>query len=112
MNQGQKVGEVGVWEESVWRWSLRWRRERFEWESMLEEELFRNREVKDIQVWGSDDSGLFLVKSAYGVLASHARGRHNDLFTCLWKIKTLPNVVTMTWRVLLDRIPTRMSLSS
>jgi len=25
LDQGKKVGEVGVWEESEWQWSLRWR---------------------------------------------------------------------------------------
>ena len=32
LNQGQKVEEVGVWDDLVWRWSLTWRRSRFEWE--------------------------------------------------------------------------------
>ena len=39
LNKGQKVGEVGVWEESVWQWKLRWRRERFAWEVPLETDL-------------------------------------------------------------------------
>ena len=47
--------EVGEWEESEWKWSLRWRHVRFEWESMMKDDLVRdistinmNREVKDI----------------------------------------------------------------
>jgi len=35
LNQGQKVEEVGVWDELAWRWTLNWRRSRFEWESVL-----------------------------------------------------------------------------
>jgi len=31
LNQGQKVEVVGVWEESTWKWTLRWRHGRFEW---------------------------------------------------------------------------------
>ena len=27
------MGEVGEWENSVWKWRLRWRRTIFEWES-------------------------------------------------------------------------------
>lgn len=34
LDEGLKVGEVREWEGSVWRWGLRWRRERFEWESL------------------------------------------------------------------------------
>ena len=38
-NQGQKVAEVGMWEGSEWKWNLRWRRARFEWESVMEMDL-------------------------------------------------------------------------
>ena len=62
-------------------------------------------------MWRSGESGLFLVRSAYDHLASLIRGPHNDLYRCLWKIKVLPNVLVMAWRVLLDRIPTRLALS-
>ena len=54
LNYGEKVGEVCVWVESEWRWSLRWRRARFVWKSIMEEDLLRlisqtnlNKEVKD-----------------------------------------------------------------
>ena len=30
LNQGQKVEEVGVWDDLEWRWTLTWRRSRFE----------------------------------------------------------------------------------
>jgi len=66
------------------------------------------KEVEDIQKWGSEDFGLFSVKSAYDRLANHASGQHDEVFTCLWKAKALPNVLTTTWRVLLDRIPSRI----
>jgi len=33
MNKGLKVAEVGKWKYFVWIWGLRWRRERFHWES-------------------------------------------------------------------------------
>ena len=57
LDQGKKVGEVGVWEESGWCWRLRWRRERFVWESVLVQELevlitttTILKEEKDVQV--------------------------------------------------------------
>jgi len=57
LNQGQKVSEVGEWDGVDWRWCLRWRRARFEWESKLEEEMISHlstirlcREEKDVQV--------------------------------------------------------------
>jgi len=30
LDQGRTMGEVGVWEWSVWYWRLRWKRERFD----------------------------------------------------------------------------------
>jgi len=66
-NQGQKVEELGGWEGSVWRWTLRWRRDRFEWESLMETDLaihisrvVVNREEKDVQVWGTMKRGASL----------------------------------------------------
>ena len=35
-----KVGEVGSWVDFGWLWRLNWRRARFEWESIMEEEMF------------------------------------------------------------------------
>ena len=55
-----------------------------------------DKEVKDVREWRSDDLGLLSVKSTYDLLAKHASGQHNELFTCLWKVKALPNVVTAT----------------
>jgi len=40
LDQGKTVGEVGTWEEGRWRFQPAWRRERFVWESKMEEELF------------------------------------------------------------------------
>jgi len=62
---------------------------------------------EDIQVWGFDNSGLFSVNSAYECIAHPIRSSHNDVFRYLWKIKTFPDVLTTTWRVLIGRIPTR-----
>jgi len=68
------------------------------------------KEVEDIQEWDSEDFELFSMKSAYHRLANHASRQHDEVFTCLWKAKALPNVLTTTWRVLLDKIPSRMCL--
>ena len=36
LNPGLKVNEVGEWVDVAWRWKLRWRRDKFEWETLLE----------------------------------------------------------------------------
>ena len=61
LHQGQTIGEVGMWCNLEWRWMLRWRRIRFEWESQLEADLnlllsrvtLKNN-IEDLQVWGKE----------------------------------------------------------
>ena len=65
----------------------------------------------DVQVWGKEEPDLFSVNSAYECLAKQSRGTQSDVFNLLWKTKAFPNVIVTAWRVLLDRIPTRVSLS-
>ncbi len=117
-NQGQKVEEVGRWDDEVWRWNLRWIRARFEWESKLEEEMLTflsttslRREKKDGHTWGSEDERCFSVKFAYACLANQGRGPHLEVFKLLWKAKAFPNMVTTAWRALTDSLPTRERLS-
>ena len=114
LHQGQKVEEVGVWEESGWRWTLRWRCDRFQWEIPMEIELGMHisratiiKDGKDTRVWRGDESGGFTVSSAYEHLYKPKRGVYIDTFKNLWKVKAFPNVVITAWRVLLDRVPTR-----
>jgi len=112
------VREVGEWEESEWHWCLRWRHARFECESMLEAELITListtklvKEEKDAQVWRDDGAGCFTVNSAYDCLVNHRRGPQSDVFKYLWKAKAFPSVLITTWRVMMDRLPIRKSLS-
>jgi len=100
LNQGQRVEEVGVWEGSEWRWALRWRRERFEWEASLESDLgchianvYVIRNVNDVQVWRSGESECYTVRSAYEFLVEAESGPQVEVFKHLWKVKTFPNVL-------------------
>jgi len=91
---------------------------RFEWESRLVEELdlliattIVLKEEKDVQVWGSEEEVCFSVNSTYECLSKHGRGPQHDVFKSLWKVKAFPSVVTVAWRILMDRLPTRVCLS-
>ncbi|XP_068475121.1 uncharacterized protein [Phaseolus vulgaris] len=115
-NQSQTVEEVGGWERDVWRWNLRWRRARFEWESVLEKDLkayisrtIIKRQEQDIRVWGVNNKGCFSMKSAYESIRGD--GTRIGVFDLLWKAKALPSVLIIAWRSILDRLPTRECLS-
>ncbi|XP_068504213.1 uncharacterized protein [Phaseolus vulgaris] len=118
LDQGNRVGEIGSWEGSEWRWRLRWRRERFVWETVQGEELYRlisagsiKREDKDKQIWKGDAIGGFSVKSAYDCLGNIEEGQVKGILYHLWSTKAFPNVLTTAWRILLDKMPTRSGLS-
>ena len=71
-----------MWEGSEWKWNLRWRRARFEWESVMEMDLAvyisritMKKEEQDSRVWGNIKQGCFSVKSAYATLAKRGSGR-------------------------------------
>ena len=118
LNQGQKVKEVGVWEGSMWRWTLSWRRVRFERETLLESEfgnyiahVYVIKDVNDVQVWSSGESECYIVRSAYECLVESERVPQVEVFKHLWKVKTFPNVLITAWRVLRGKISTRLALS-
>jgi len=67
--------------------------------------------VKDVQVWTGDVSGRYYVRSAYDLIDKHNRGPQCQAFKYLWKAKAFPNVLTTAWRVLLGRVPTRVTLN-
>jgi len=69
------------------------------------------KEEKDVQVWRNEEAGCFCVNSAYECLSKHGRGPQFDVFKLLWEVKVFPSVVTVAWRMLMDRLPTRECLS-
>ena len=78
LDQGKRVGEVGVWEETTWQWNLNWRRGRFQWETDMEDDLLSRlstgavwKDSLDQLLWKGDQKGMFSVKSAYSMLDNH-----------------------------------------
>jgi len=53
----------------------------------------------------------FSMKFVYEWLTNNIRGPHHDIFSHLWRIKASPSVLTTTWRVMVDRMPTRVNLT-
>jgi len=103
--------------DSWWSWCLRWRRVRFEWEALQEEDMLRiisscsiNRELKDNQIWGGDISGEFSVKSAYEFLAYQDSSLSLGIFNQFWQVKAFPNGLATAWRVLLNKMSTQSNM--
>ena len=91
LDHGRTMREVGVWEDSTWNWQLRWRRVRFAWEVVQEEEMVSkismysfNRSFQDRQVWSGESSGEFTMRSTYEFQVARNSGESHDLFNMFW----------------------------
>ena len=115
------LSQVGVWNNNIWSWKLRWRRNLFVWESSLvdvllqlldNKRLTREGGVKpDKWLWKDVDNMDFSVKAAYKCLMGETSVVGEDLFVNFWTLKTLPSAQFMSWRVVCNVIPTKDNLS-
>jgi hypothetical protein len=118
-----KVANVWVTTEVGREWRFEWRRRFFVWE----EELLNNMmevlhghvwtEGVDKWVWRLEDGGSFTVKSAYNKLISleshfEVMGEEEGrVFGQIWESPAPSKVVAFSWKVILNRIPTRINLA-
>ena len=65
----------------------------------------------DTWVWRDGAFPEFSVKSAYGVLKGHSEGELSNLYKFFWSIKALPAAQVLTWRVLENKIATKVNLA-
>lgn len=71
---------------------------------------------EDEWLWGMDASGLYTTKSASLFLNEKATAEQsvssygNMVFNMLWRCKAPPKILTFTWQVLRDRIPSKENL--
>ncbi|XP_068504156.1 uncharacterized protein [Phaseolus vulgaris] len=117
-NKEQKVEDVGMWEGLDWKWRLGWSRDIFEWESKLEEFFSQHlggADVKqnkdDVRVWGEENLERYSVNAAYKSLLVGCGGTYHATFEYLWKAKAFPDILSTSWRALINRIPTREGLN-
>jgi len=89
----------------------------FEWEKeqfiQLESDLNMGviqQGSKDKVVWDAEEGGEFSVKSAYGALHLCTPSESDQAMKVLCDIKVIPNVLTLAWRILKGRVPTRDNL--
>ena len=65
----------------------------------------------DWWVWKQDSSGIYSTRTAYKFLLGEIRGESEDgTFSHLWRLKIPPKAKVFTWRLIKDRLPTKMNL--
>jgi hypothetical protein len=122
MQQQGMISQMGRMEASSWQWNLFWRREFFEWEVPMFQELlgliegFQPLQEEDRWRWKADPDVGLTAKSAYQtlLLLQRQEGELSMLqkycFNNIWKSVAPSKVIAFTWQLLLDRIPTKNNL--
>jgi len=112
-----KLFWCGDWINNIWVWNLIWRRGLFEGEknqvSQLLEEVHGLSLVlknEDRWVWNDGESIEYFVSSAYSFLRGVEEGEAKQLYISFWMIKALPSTHDIAWRVLENKLATKVNL--
>jgi len=112
-----KLFRCGDWVNNIWVWNLIWRSGLFEWEenqvSQLLEEvhgLSLVMEKENKWVWNDDESIEYSVNFAYSFLRGAEEGLAKRLYSSFWMIKALPSAHVTAWRVLENKLATKVNL--
>ncbi|KAL5144990.1 LINE-1 retrotransposable element ORF2 protein [Glycine soja] len=114
----QLVGNMGFFGEEGWQWQFSWRRNLFDNELGSASEFIDQisaispiADMKDCWVWGADPKGTFTTSSAYlCIKGDQPPLALNHDFNQLWEVKAPPRALTLVWRLLWDRLPTKENL--
>jgi len=122
-NKESLLSDLVDWVESrsTWcqYWNLRWHRERFERENHLQQKMLAmitkvlwNGEGQDKLVWVGVENQVYTIKSRYSILNNEELLQNSGVFQLLWSLKIAPSAIVCGWRLLLDKIPTRINLGT
>jgi len=96
---------------------LFWRNGLFAWESEHVTQLLgavqlssSSINLEDKWVWKDDDRVEYSINSVYDFLKSMLEGDSSSLYNYFWKIKALPSAHITFWRVLENKIATKINL--
>jgi len=85
-----RLHDAGSWKNNNWKWTLEWRRRRFEWQSdqinILMQELDNitfYEEGEDKWLWKEDEARVYIVKSAYNILPNDTIVEEKE---SIWKL--------------------------
>lgn len=119
LDNDKSVAEMGRWINQSWDWTMNWRRELFEWELELLNSLqatIANVKIcqnsEDSWSWKLENSEKYSARSAYAALSEIDSQPENELFKIIWCNKAPLKLTSFSWKVILDRIQTRIKLLS
>jgi len=121
LNSCQKnhlIQQMGVHSDIGWEWDFKWRRHLFDSEVPMADSFLNDvgciriqPSSRDDWIWQLDPSGQYTVKSAYVALRGNiTEGDDCADFEDLWKLRIPSKVAVFVWRLLRDRLPTKVNL--
>jgi len=64
----------------------------------------------DKREWRGEVDGHFAIRIAYFELENILEGEISSTFKIFWSLKSIPKALTVRWRVLLDKLPSKVNL--
>ncbi|GFP87170.1 hypothetical protein PHJA_000860700 [Phtheirospermum japonicum] len=122
LDKKKNVGEMGVWEGSEWRWEWNWRRQIFDFKLNAFDDLVSlvsrcclKEELNDAWRWRGSPTEKYVTRDAYGLLKpkevlNQNTERMGEAFKLLWNKLVPPKVAAHGWRMVRDRLPTKLNL--
>ncbi|XP_028220206.1 uncharacterized protein LOC114401821 [Glycine soja] len=101
-----------------WEWKLSWRTTLFDSEIQMADNFLGELSQQQIQPnredrcsWKHDQTGYYSTKSGYDLIWEAQMGANQNLdFVDIWKLKIPSKSLVFAWRLIRDRLPTRMNL--
>ncbi|KAL5163491.1 hypothetical protein HKD37_07G020384 [Glycine soja] len=104
----QLIQQMGSHKDSGWEWNFTWRRPLFD--SEIDRAVNFLTEVQHKE-WLGDPTGQYSAHTAYSMLGEGLEaGTLDECYSKLWSIKVPSKVIVFVWRLLRDRLPTRLNL--
>ena len=108
---------MGAHKDTGWEWDFKWKRHLFDSELTMAASFLNDVVGSQIQpnrrddwAWKPDPSGQYSAKSAYDVLRGDLiEGNDVEVFEELWKLRIPIKVSVFAWRLLRDRLPTKVN---
>ena len=116
--QNTIIMQMGSINNNGWKWNLTWRRDLFDSKVEMADIFIGDISKQQVQphrkdtwIWKHDQSGSYSTKSGYDLIRRELTGANHDSdFVDLWKLKISSKAAMFAWRIILNRLPTRMNL--
>ncbi|KAL5190603.1 U-box domain-containing protein 14 [Glycine soja] len=114
----QIIMNMGNNSNGGWEWKLSWRTALFDSEIQMADNFLGELSQQQIQPnredrcsWKHDQTGYYSTKSGYDLIWEAQMGANQNFdFVDIWKLKIPSKSLVFAWRLIRDRLPTRMNL--